>query len=766
MYISDNPEYETETAMLIEEILKQRILGMKNTAGVYVTPAFPKLLYVTDENNIHKDSKYYYLTELACECVAKRMMPDFISAKIMREQYDGEVFGPMGCVDGKSIIDYKIDNERYVESFERAWQRISNSSNVSLQPNNKDEYIDIENISIWDNKIKDYTKVYRFIRNTQSQWYRITLSGGRLIDVTSDHPFEVENKGVILAKDIKLGDIILKDVAKDMNDKSITEIDKQAWLDGLIICDSCLSNSALSISLGLDEKDIADYAVNILQNNNYKVKVSEKHRGIKGNYIEIYVNKSSKLANDYISLFNGAKKSERCIPQYIFNSSYNTKLSFMAGMIDADGYVNDKTTLRVQLGSTNQELAMQQLALALDLGLNASVYENKYNSSDETKIRYRIEFNCTEQIANYLISSKKRNHFNVNHTFLKNIELNKDTCDVTNIIPYTEEKYSYDVTTESEHFTVNNIYSHNCRSFLGSWKDPKTNKYKWWGRFNKGVVTLNLADVGLSANKDIDNFWKILDERLLLCKQALIVRAERLFNTSTNISPIHWKYGAIARLGDDEPNFNSLLEGGYSSLSLGYAGLYECIMALTGKSHTDESNKELAINIISHLKAKCDEWNKERNLGFSLYGTPLESTTYKFARCLKERFGVIKDITDHDYITNSYHVSVREHISAFDKLLYEAQFQNISTGGAISYVETCNLTNNIDAIMQLVQFMYENIKYAELNGKSDYCHNCGFSGEISLTKDEANDDLVWECPQCHNRDRNKLTIIRRTCGLT
>ena len=392
MYINENPEYEKETAMLIHETLKQRITGMKNEVGAYITPAFPKLLYVTDENNIHEDSEYYYITKLAAECVSKRMLPDMISAKKMKEEYDGEVFPCMGC-----------------------------------------------------------------------------------------------------------------------------------------------------------------------------------------------------------------------------------------------------------------------------------------------------------------------------------------------------------------------------RSFLGPYKDPETNKYKWYGRFNQGVVTLNLVDIGLSSDGDIDIFWSILEERLMLCYQALMLRHERLKDTPLNTSPIHWKYGGLSRL--DGENFNELLFNGYSSISLGYAGLYECVMSLIGESHTTEKGQQLALDIMNYLKNKCEQWKKETNIGFSLYGTPLESTTYKLSKCLKKRFGIIPNITDHDYVTNSYHVNVREEISAEDKLKFESQFQNISSGGSISYVETCNLSQNIPAVIQLMQYMYENIKYAEMNGKFDYCQECNFEGEVLL--DENNE---WFCPCCGNRNHETLNVARRTCG--
>lgn len=392
MYISENPEYEKETAMLIEEVLNQRYEGMKNEVGVPVTPSFPKLIFVLDENNVSKDSEYYYLKKLACKCVAKRMMPDFISAKIMKQNYDGEVFPCMGC-----------------------------------------------------------------------------------------------------------------------------------------------------------------------------------------------------------------------------------------------------------------------------------------------------------------------------------------------------------------------------RSFLSNWKD-ENGKYKWYGRFNQGVVTLNLVDVGLSADKDMDKFWDILDERLRLCYQALMLRHERLEGTSTTISPIHWQYGAIARLSKDD-KIDDLLHNGYSTISLGYAGLYECVLSMLGVSHTTEEGEKFALAVMNKLKATCDKWKKDTGIGFGLYGTPLESTTYKFARKLRDRFGVIEGITDKDYITNSYHVNVREEIDAFRKLGFEAQFQKISSGGAVSYVEVTNLNNNLDAIEQIVDYMYDTIQYAEINTKSDYCQVCGFDGEILL-----DENLEWYCPNCGNRDHKKMNVCRRTCG--
>ena len=286
-------------------------------------------------------------------------------------------------------------------------------------------------------------------------------------------------------------------------------------------------------------------------------------------------------------------------------------------------------------------------------------------------------------------------------------------------------------------------------------------KHKYYGRFNQGVVTLNLPDIALSSGRDVTKFWEIFDERMELCHKALLCRHERLKGTLSDAAPILWQYGALARLPKGEP-IDKLLYNGYSTISLGYAGLYECVKYMTGKSHTDPEATPFALEIMNALNAGCKKWKEESNIDFSLYGTPLESTTYKFAKCLQNRFGIIPGITDKNYITNSYHVHVSEEIDAFTKLGFEAQFQHLSPGGAISYVEVPNMQDNLEAVMSVLQFIYDNIMYAELNTKSDYCQCCGYDGEIQIVEDDGK--LVWECPKCHNRDQNKLNVARRTCG--
>ena len=300
-----------------------------------------------------------------------------------------------------------------------------------------------------------------------------------------------------------------------------------------------------------------------------------------------------------------------------------------------------------------------------------------------------------------------------------------------------------------------------CRSFLTPYVDPETGKPKYYGRFNQGVVTINLVDVALSSGGNFDKFWKIFDERLDLCHRALQARHKRLLGTPSDAAPILWQYGALARLKKGE-KIDKLLFGGYSTISLGYAGLYECVKYMTGRSHTDAGAKPFALSVMQHMNDKCNEWKKAENRDYSLCGTPLESTTYKFAKCLQKRFGIVPGITDKNYITNSYHVHVSEPIDAFTKLKFESEFQKLSPGGAISYVEVPNMQDNLEAVMSVLQFIYDNIMYAELNTKSDYCQCCGYDGEIRIVEDDGK--LVWECPKCGNRDQNKLNVARRTCG--
>lgn len=561
MYLNEakNEQEKHDLAMIIEETLRQRYKGTKNKQGVYVTPTFPKLIYVLQDDNIHEGDEYYYLTIMAAQCTAKRMVPDYISEKKMKELKEGTVVIPMGAVFGKEVITYKLNNQLFVESFERAWDRLVSIYGGSMIKliGAKSEFIVPENMLIFDSSSNGFVKVKKFIRNDDyNRWNRVKFNG-RALTLTSDHPLPTQ-RGRIAVEDLKPGDTV-----------------------------------------------------------------------------------------------------------------------------------------------------------------PASKYEKESDFSRE-----------------YTLESVE---------FLGNIG-----------------EYEYDVETESDRFDVSGINSHNCRSMLSPWKD-ENGDYKYWGRFNMGVVTLNIPYVALSSKGDKEVFWKKFDEALELVHKALLVRYNRLKGTTSDYAPILWQHGALSRLKPGE-TIDKLLVGGYATISLGYAGLYEAVRYMTGKSHTDPEATPFALDIMKRMNEKCKEWKEKENLGYAIYGTPLESTTYKFAKANQRRFGVIEGVTDKPYVTNSYHVHVTEPISIFDKFNFESQFQELSTGGAISYGESPSMLNNIEAIMKVLSYIYDHILYAEINSKSDYCYKCGYEGEIKLDKNEETGEMIWSCPNCGNHDPKEMSIVRRTCG--
>ena len=561
MYLNEakNEQEKHDLAMIIEETLRQRYKGTKNKQGVYVTPTFPKLIYVLQDDNIHEGDEYYYLTIMAAQCTAKRMVPDYISEKKMKELKEGTVVIPMGAVFGKEVITYKLNNQLFVESFERAWDRLVSIYGGSMIKliGAKSEFIVPENMLIFDSSSNGFVKVKKFIRNDDyNRWNRVKFNG-RVLTLTSDHPLPTQ-RGRIAVEDLKPGD---------------------------------------------------------------------------------------------------------------------------------------------------------------------TVPASKYNKESESSEKYILE----------------------SVEFLGNIG-----------------EYEYDVETESDRFDVSGINSHNCRSMLSPWKD-ENGDYKYWGRFNMGVVTLNITYVALSSKGDKEVFWKKFDEALELVHKALLVRYNRLKGTTSDYAPILWQHGALSRLEPGE-TIDKLLVGGYATISLGYAGLYEAVRYMTGKSHTDPEATPFALDIMKRMNEKCKEWKEKENLGYAIYGTPLESTTYKFAKANQRRFGVIEGVTDKPYVTNSYHVHVTEPISIFDKFNFESQFQELSTGGAISYGESPSMLNNVEAIMQVLSYIYDHILYAEINSKSDYCYKCGYEGEIKLDKNEETGEMIWSCPNCGNHDPKEMSIVRRTCG--
>lgn len=629
-----------DLALLVEEVLKQRIYGIKNIQGALITPAFPKILFVLDDNNMFPDSDYYYLRELAAKCTAVRMVPDYISEKKMLE-HKGDVYGCMGCVDGDQVISYKLFGKNYTESFKRAWFRLGQYYPDKKQSEFTDDlYKDTPGVQIWDSEKTKYVECHRIIRNNSKNWLELTFSNGRVLDCTPDHPFETQ-RGVVKAEDLTSEDVIKADkTSSNLSAGTIPFNNDKAWLLGFILCDGCYKDHVSVTTAFTGEDDIQqNFIEKMSQEYDYMVQRKEQHRDKKGDYVELNVipdsNKSIAAFTVYLkSLFDGTAKSDRHIPNEVFDWDENARLAFLAGMIDADGYINNNVKLcKVQIGSTNKELAIQQMLLAQSLGMPACIYRNHYNSNHKDKIRYRVEFVPTDTLVSYIVSDKKRSHMTNNIRTNDSVNT-EDTIQLINKVEYTDDKFSYDVTTDSEHFTVSGIYSHNCRSFLtpdrftdagvgniANAKNYVPGKHRYWGRFNQGVVTLNLVDVALSSKKDLAKFWELLDERLELCHRALRLRHERLLGTPSDIAPILFQHGAIARLKSGEV-IDPLLYDGYSTISLGYAGLYEMCYYMTGKSHTDEEAKPFALSVMQKLNDACAKWKTAENIDYSVYGTP------------------------------------------------------------------------------------------------------------------------------------------------
>ena len=776
MYLNeagDDQLLRDDLAMIIEEVLRQRYQGVKNEQGVYITPAFPKLLYFLEEDNAYPGTKYWNVTETAIRCSLHRMVPDYISEKIMLQNKidkngNGNAYPCMGCVAGDEVIAYRMNGNLYVESFSRMWARMSRQFEIQTQQGRKDDkFIDLRGVEIYDN-VNGWTKCYRVIRNNKSDLLRIKFSNGRMLDCTPDHPFETENRGVVQASNLSPTDVIRVDKTCEWGVDEKDGNEKYAWLLGLVLCDAAyVSRVCLSVAAHGEEDIVQQFQQYAKEFWGLDTRPVLQERERKGTYLDVstYGNGADKVTavrSELASIFGGTAKIQRHIPNEVFSWSKNAKMAFLAGIIDADGYINDGSKVPwVQVGSTNKELALQEALLAQSLGMRATVYQNHYKGKGRgDTIRYHVAFHPTKELIGYMVCEKKKAKFV--DTALSNASIAlEDFASPLQITPLDELQPSYDVTTESEHFTVSGIYSHNCRSFLTPYIDPETGKGKYYGRFNQGVVTVNLPFVAMASEKNMDEFWREFDETLELCHRALRIRHERLLGTPSDVAPILWQYGALARLKKGEV-IDKLLYGGYSTLSLGYAGLYEAVYYLTGHSHTEPEGEPLAIAIMQRMNDKCNEWKTAENIDYSLYGTPLESTTYKFAKALKQHFGVVENVSSHNYVTNSYHVCVREKINAFDKLKFESKFQKLSPGGAISYVEIPNMENNIEAAEAIVEYIYDNIMYAELNSKSDYCQCCGYSGEIQIVEDDGK--LVWECPNCGNRDQHKMNVARRTCG--
>ena len=751
--LDEKDPYIKETAMIIEEIFRQRITGIKNEAWIYITPAFPKLVYVLDEHNALKGGEYDYLTKIAVQCSAKRMYPDYISAKKMRENNQGNVFWPMWCVDGEEVVVIKYQWNIEVLSFKLFWEKFAKE--VTIEKHENWEFIRLKDVEIYDRW--NFVECKSIIRNTTKKWLRFTTSQWKTLKCTPDHPLPLVWKGRTFAEDIVIWDklegntpLVVKEGKK--------QVDKDyAWYLWAFLCDGCYDEQFSAYFDIKGEDDIVEkfYQCACKFDKELTIKINKVYRWKLWNYNQIHGNwpTSSITMKRYTELFNGLQKIHRNLPVDFLEWNEEARYWLLWGIIDADGTINKKTG-KVQAWTTNKKLALEMFYLIESLGYQCGVYLNHYNPQDKNKIRYRLEFVPDVKLLNYIVSEKKRAKFSERWTHPY-----KDFFEIRNIETFDldEEEYSYDVTTASDRFDVSGLSSHNCRSFLSPYKDKNWNfKFEW--RFNQGVVTLNLPQIWIETQgKPEEEFWKLLDERCELVFKALIERHNALKWTKAEYAPLLWQHWGLARLNKDD-KIDDYLENGYSTISMWYIGVYETTYLVKKCSHTTEEGKAFALKLLKKLREKIDEWKAKTGIWFALYGTPAESLCYRFAKIDKERFWDIHNVTDKWYYTNSYHVDVREEIDAFSKLAFESDFQTISSWGAISYVEIPNMSKNLTALETLVKYIYDNIQYAEFNTKCDCCQSCSYEWEMLL--DENND---WYCPNCWERDKHKMTVVRRTC---
>lgn len=717
MYIDEVPEGQTrdDLALIIEETIKQRYQGIKNENGAYITTAFPKLIYCLDEDNITEDSKYWYLTKLAAKCSAKRLVPDYVSAKMMRKlklskgevEGEGDIYPPMGAAAGYERVSIKIDNKEY--------------NDIRI-----DEAIHLIRCNMEHKDTQMPDNPFSHLRGVCGV-YKLTHIPTGLFYVGSS-----------------------KDIERRLSEHRYTLRHQQSLGDNYFIGDDNIFNLDLEV---LEKCDL-DYL---------SVKESEWYSKLNS---ELCVNRKDPVNNGNFDSENRLLALEGMKHSNFENKSYNRYRRLDGDRVKVKSGFTWVPVRSIIVNTSECPLKLYKVGYQVDRG------EVRYVTitEDHPLHTHRGRVECRNLVeGDGLLSEDMETYYSV-------VSLRE--------IPSLP---TYDFETDTDTFNLSGLLSHNCRSFLtpdrsgNGWSNIANAKNyehgtpKYFGRFNQGVVTINLVDVALSAHGQWLNseesttmddlystFWDILEDRLELCHRALRYRHERLLGTLSDSSPIHWQHGGLARIEKGE-TIDKLLYGGYSTISLGYAGLYECVKAITGRSHTDDETKPFALAIMKNLNDKCAEWKAAEDIDYSVYGTPIESTTYKFSKCLQKRFGVIPGITDKNYITNSYHVHVTEEIDPFTKLKFESEFQELSPGGAISYIESSDLTGNIDAMLDVIQFIYDNIMYAEINCKSDYCQVCGYDGEIDIVENK-HKKLIWKCPNCGNTDRNKMNVARRVCG--
>lgn len=724
------------------------------------TSIFPIAIFQYKKGiNDKPDTPNYDLKQLAIKSMCKRIYPNWVNCDFTQHHEDPSDpdtrKATMGCVDGNEVVTYKYNNKLYVESIERMWNRISDYYPIQAKGNSK--YINTNNAQIYDSK-NGFVDIKHMVCNNVNNWMCIKFSNGRSIVVTDNHPFPIQNRGRIFAKDLKVGDTI-NIITNQYSEEKINYNSQKAWLLGFILCDGCYSSNRIFSSIALSsENDIESYYIKAMKNQfNVDVTTITQHRGKKGDYKDLVGHSCNNinLVQYFTEKYGGINKNHRHIPNEVFSWNNASKMSFLAGMIDADGYLNPTTHggSVVQIGSTNKELAIQQMLLAQSLNMPAKLYLNKYNKSKPSSIRYRIEFYPTKELISFIVSQKKRDNYIPTTNNAKH-----NTSTVTEIMYLTDKTdKSYDVTTASDFFDVSGIYSHNCRTQLGY--DRHGMGYKQVGRGNICPTTMILPKLGIEYGiclgkrdkPDIKGFWKALDELLDVTRESLLNRFAYIAKQSPKSAPFMYNNCTMADTDKCTDNVYEAVKHG--TLAIGFIGMAETCQELFGENFIhDKQVYDFALSVVKHIYDFTKESSEKYNLNFSVYATPAEGSCETIATNLRKEYGSIPFVTDKKYTTNSTHVPVWEKVDMTEKLKLEAPFTFYETGGCITYLEIdSGLEQNPKAVEKIIDYAMElNIPYLAINFPIDTCNDCGYQGEIPN-----------DCPVCHS---NRITRLRRVTG--
>ena len=745
-------------------ILKNRLIGLGED---HRTPVFPKLVFtLKDGVNLKKTDPNYDIKRLAVECSAKRIYPDILSYEKVMEIY-GFFVSPMGCLRGfETVLTFTNGNQR-IMSLEDLWHKESCRLNVKKQANGVDEYIDLPSDYMYvldsHKSTPSRSNVIRLVKNYKNKWLKIETrdsgtKNGRVIFCTDNHPLPVYDRGRILAKDLSVGDKLSRSFIPETESGRLYSNNMKAWLAGFTLCDGCLSEGSESIlSFATDEEEIIDRVKLLYSDDSLRLKRQIRGANNQWEYYDLAV-KDSSWRDRLVDDFGGVVKNERSVPGKILQSSTEEKEYFLAGMIDADGYVRKSSA---SLGSTNKTLAYGQMMLIESLGIKSTVRVNYYKGkSNKNATRYVVDFDIPESVVSKLSLTKKRNSYRPrkNNKSSGTVDNNDLLMTVYSIEEVDIDEPSYDLTTDSDYFDVSGIVSHNCRSFLTEYRSPETSEVVTYGRRNIGVVSLNLPNIALSTSTP-EEFMKLLDERAILVHDGLMYRYNRLAGTLAKNAPILYQYGATGHRLSGNEVVQPIFDNGEATASIGYIGLHEVATKFWGNDWQDnEDAKAFTVGVLERLNYWKSKWADETGIAFSVYGTPAESLCSRFAAIDKETFGEVKDITDKGYYTNSFHLDVRKKVTPFEKIDFESAYTPLSTGGNICYVEQPSLVKNLDAFEAIWDYMHDHVPFSGINTPISRCLSCGYHGDFDA------DVKGFFCPECNNRNPETIEVIQRMCG--